>query len=81
VTIACATEREWQALCAAMGRPAWPPIRASRRASDRRANEADVEREITHGRARGTAGDHPLLQAAGVAASLVSSATWKAIRN
>ena len=69
VTIACATEREWQALCAAIGRPDLAADPRFATASDRRANEADVEREITAWtRALDRWEITRLLQAAGVAA-------------
>jgi crotonobetainyl-CoA:carnitine CoA-transferase CaiB-like acyl-CoA transferase len=69
VTIACTTEREWQALCAAMGRPDLAADPRFATASDRRANEDDLEREITawtSGRDRWEI--TRLLQAVGVAA-------------
>jgi len=66
VTIACATEREWQALCAAMGRPDWPADPRFATASDRRANEADVERESRMDERADRWEITRLLQAAGV---------------
>jgi crotonobetainyl-CoA:carnitine CoA-transferase CaiB-like acyl-CoA transferase len=46
VTIACADDREWQALCGVIGRPELAADSRFARAQDRKANEDALEREI-----------------------------------
>ncbi len=69
VTIACATDREWQALCAVIGRAELASDLRFATAKDRKANEDALEAEITAWtRIRDRWEITRALQAAGVAA-------------
>jgi crotonobetainyl-CoA:carnitine CoA-transferase CaiB-like acyl-CoA transferase len=69
ISIACATDEEWRALCAAMDRPEMAEDARFRTLGDRKANEDALETEVEAWTITQKASDaEKALQAAGVAA-------------